>query len=205
MVKPELVIFDVYGTLIQFGVKHHPYRKVMQWARQQGRSPQPDDARTLMTLTGSPTEIFSTMGIFPPESMLTQLKTDIEEELGSLRLFDDALSTLNQLVDWQIPIAVCSNLAQPYGVIIDSLLPETPLLKCLSYEVGHIKPEPEIYQWISDRTNTSPTRCLFVGDTLLADYEGPKKFGFEARHLIRGSTSSGDTIGSLSELLDIWN
>lgn len=205
MPKPRLVIFDLYGTLIQFGVKHHPFRSILQWARQNGRSPKPDDARTLMTLSGTPVEIFSAMGIFPPESMLTQLDADIETELASLTLFEDVIPTLNQLVEWQIPIAVCSNLAQPYGAVIDRLLPRIPLLQCLSYEVGYIKPEREIYKWIVEKAGVKPDQCLFVGDTFLADYEGPKHVGFQAKHLTRGLMGDENTIGGLTDLLEIWN
>lgn len=204
MAQHQLVIFDLYGTLIQFGVKHHPYRSILQWARQNGRLPRADDARTLMTLAGTPAKIFSMMDIFPPESMLVQFEADIEHELASLTLFDDVLPTLNQLLDWQIPIAVCSNLAQPYGAVIDRLLPQVPLLQCLSYEVGHIKPEREIYQWIVEKADVKPDQCLFVGDTFLADYEGPKHFGFQARHLTRGLVAEHDTVNALSEVLDIF-
>ena len=204
MSQPQLVIFDLYGTLIQFGVKRHPFRTILHWARQEGRTPKADDARTLMTLGGVPAQILSTMGIFPPEPMLAQLESDIEVELASLALFEDVLPTLNQLIDWKIPIAVCSNLAQPYGVVIDRLLPQVPLLKCMSYEVGYIKPEREIYQWIVEKADAQPEQCLFVGDTFLADYEGPKHFGFQARHLIRGQAAVEGTLCGLTELLDIW-
>lgn len=114
MTSPDLVIFDLYGTLIQFGVKRHPFRQILQWARQQGRSPKADDARTLMTVNDTPDMIFSLMGIYLPAQVLSELEDAINEELGSLTLFDDVLPTLNQLTDMQIPIAVCSNLAQPY-------------------------------------------------------------------------------------------
>ncbi|WP_062065783.1 HAD family hydrolase [Cellvibrio sp. OA-2007] len=199
--RPNLVIFDLYGTLIQFGVKHHPFRKVLQWARQQGRSPEPDDARTLMTCPEDPVELFAAMGIFPPAHMIAQLQKEIEQELASLALFDDVIPTLRQLSDWRIPIAICSNLAKPYGAVLEQLLPDVPLLKCLSYDVGYIKPEQEIYQWIVDRAKVDPAHCLFVGDTLLADYEGPTQFGFRARHLIRGTKRSTETIGTLTDIL----
>lgn len=199
--RPNLIIFDLYGTLIQFGVKLHPFRKVLQWARQQGRSPKADDARFLMTHPDDPTELFSAMGIFPPSQMITQLQIDIEQELASLTLFDDVIPTIRQLSDWHIPIAVCSNLAKPYGAVIEQLLPDVPLLKFLSYDVGYIKPEREIYQCIVDQAKVDPAQCLFVGDTLLTDYEGPTQFGFRAKHLIRGAERSTGMIGTLADIL----
>lgn len=86
MSAPRLVIFDLYGTLIRFGVQNHPYRKVMQWARQQGRSPHPEDARTIMTLSGGVANVFSRMGIDIPDYMLRQLNSEIEQEIESLTL-----------------------------------------------------------------------------------------------------------------------
>jgi HAD superfamily hydrolase (TIGR01549 family) len=199
--RPKLVIFDLYGTLIQFGVKHHPFRKVLQWARQQGRSPELGDARFLMTRPEDPAELFSAMGIFPPAHMIAQLQIEIEQELASLALFEDVIPTIRQLSDWHIPMAVCSNLAKPYGAVLEQLLPDVPFVKCFSYDVGYIKPEQEIYQWIVDRAKVDPAHCLFVGDTLLADYEGPTQFGFRAKHLIRGAECSTETIGTLTDIL----
>lgn len=205
MSRPQLVIFDLYGTLVQLGGQSHPFRTIMRWARQNGRSPRPEDARTLMTSAGTPTEIFSIMGISPPDHMLSQLEAEVEKELADLRLFEDVLPLLNQLVDWQVPIVVCSNLAQAYGVVVDRLLPRIPLLRCLSYDVGYIKPEREIYQWIVERVAVPPENCLFVGDTRLTDYDGPRCFGFQAKYLNRGVVAPDEeALTELTELLNLW-
>lgn len=143
--KPRMVVFDLYGTLVQFGVMKHPYRRILQWAREQGRTPQSDDARRLMTCDGDPASVFASLGIFPPNALLTQFIQNIHDEMESLRLFDDALPTLGALVEMDITIGICSNLATPYGEIIERLLPGFTLVKSLSYEVGAIKPEPAIY------------------------------------------------------------
>ena len=45
----QAVVFDVFGTLLQIGERRHPFRQLMQHLRLQGRTPRPDDARTLMT------------------------------------------------------------------------------------------------------------------------------------------------------------
>lgn len=71
----------------------------------------------------------------------------------------------------------------------------------MSYEVGFIKPEPEMYKTITDAARVEPGECLFVGDTYLADYEGPQKCGMRALHLVRGQPGGGATIESLSDAL----
>lgn len=47
-----------------------------------------------------------------------------------------------------------------------------------------------------------PLAICSNGDTWLADFEGPTKFGFRTKHLVRGQPSEGDSIiASLSEIL----
>ena len=45
--KISHVTFDLFGTLIKFGVQHHPFRQLLKWARENGRQVLPDDARTV--------------------------------------------------------------------------------------------------------------------------------------------------------------
>lgn len=199
--SPALIVFDLYGTLVRFGIMHHPFRKVLLWAREQGRSPQPDDARKLMTADKQCDELLATLEIFPPASVLAQLHQEIQKELESLTLFDDALPTLDALANQGIPLAICSNLAKPYGAVIDRLLPQFNFARHLSYEIGAIKPDREIYESITDGADVAPGQILFVGDTWLADYDGPSKFGFQAKHLVRSQPSEGNNIASLTEIL----
>lgn len=201
--SPELIVFDLYGTLVQFGIKHHPFRKILLWAREQGRSPQPDDARKLMTIDRDCGELLATLGIFPPANMLAQLHQEIQEELASLTLFDDVLPTLDILTNQGIPLAICSNLAKPYGAVIDELLPQFNFARHLSYELGAIKPDREIYESIVAGTGLTPEKILFIGDTSLADYEGPTQFGFRAKHLVRSQPSGGNSIASLTEIIQL--
>lgn len=204
MASTELIIFDLYGTLVQFGIKNHPYRKIMKWAHELGRAPKPQDARSLLTLDYEPADAFSAIGIEVPTFMLSQLQAEIEEEIQGITLFDDVIPVLTQLTSSGIPMVICSNLAKPYGCVINTLLPDFKFIKCLSYEVGYIKPEKAIYEWITSRSSFTPEQCLFVGDTLLADYEGPRQHGFQARHLIREGNSSNETIKNLTEILSLF-
>lgn len=201
--SPALIVFDLYGTLVQFGIKHHPFRKILLWAREQGRSPKPDDARKLMTVDKDCGELLATLGIFPPANMLAQLHQEIQEELASLTLFDDVLPALNVLANQEIPLAICSNLAKPYGAVIDQLLPQFNFARHLSYEIGAIKPDREMYESIITDTGLTPDQIIFIGDTSLADYEGPTKFGFHAKHLVRGKPSGMNSIALLTEVLQL--
>ena len=54
-----------------------------------------------------------------------------------------------------------------------------------SYEVGAIKPESQIYQYLIDKLQCHAKDILFIGDTLLADYSGPNEFCMSARLIDR--------------------
>ena len=198
--KQELIVFDLFGTLIRFGVKRHPYRKILPWAKEHGRRPRPDDARQLMTIDMQPEAVFKQLDISPPSELLAQFYVDVAEELDSLTLFEDVEVILNRLVQAGVQIAVCSNLAQPYGAVVDRLLSQFDLIRCLSYQVGCIKPDDEIYAWLVRESGVPKEEVVFVGDNLVADYEGPTSFGFKAFHLVRGVQSKGHVIGSLGDL-----
>lgn len=199
--QPALVVFDLYGTLVQFGVMHRPFKKILLWARDCGREQRGDDARKIMTANMDCEDLLAVLGIFPPPELLELLYREIQEELDNLTLYDDVLPTLKELTNKGISIAICSNLAKPYGAVIDRLLSQTDILRCLSYEVGSIKPESEIYEWIARKSGISADQTLFVGDNRLADYEGPKEYGFGALHLVRNQSVRCDEIASLTEII----
>lgn len=201
--KPKVVIFDLYGTLVKFGVMHHPFRILLKWAREQGRAARGDDARQLMTVDADLFQLAKHLGINAPKQILAQLQSQIDEELASLTLFEDVIPTLEKLQSLRIPIAICSNLAQPYGVVIDRLLPQIEMYRFLSYEVGAIKPEPQMYQRIVTDLCVESSQCLFIGDTFIADYEGAINNGMQARHLTRNNPSANHTVSSLSAVIEL--
>jgi HAD superfamily hydrolase (TIGR01549 family) len=202
---PKLIIFDLFGTLVKYGVMHHPFRKLLKWARDNGRRPEPDDALKLMTINAELPTLVAALGISAPEWLLEQIQQEILEELGSLTLYDDAIAALSALAEQNTPFAICSNLAFPYGDVLGRLLGNYKFMSCMSYEVGFIKPDPEIYRFIVDTALVTPGECLFIGDTFLADYEGPQQFGMRARHLVRDKPRSGYEISLLTDVLDIFN
>jgi HAD superfamily hydrolase (TIGR01549 family) len=116
-------------------------------------------------------------------------------------LYDDVHPAFERLNSQGVAIAVCSNLAKPYGKIVELLPPEIPVLKGLSYELGYIKPEPEIYSWILKTVGVDTTEALFIGDTFIADYEGSIKMGIPALHLTRKGSTMPHEISSLREII----
>ncbi|MES2673670.1 MAG: HAD family hydrolase [Pseudomonadota bacterium] len=200
-IKPDVIIFDLFGTLVDFGIQRHPYRELMKYARNNGRKPLPDDARTIMTIDGDIRHVADQMGINAPETFILKLIEDIDCELESLAIFDDVIPVLQQLQKQNCRMAICSNLAKPYGKAIEHFFSQFPLEKYLSYQCGFIKPEAAMYSTITDAMNVEPERCLFVGDTYIADVLGPQQIGMKSIHLCRSGVGREMNIGSLSSLI----
>jgi HAD superfamily hydrolase (TIGR01549 family) len=182
--KPSVIAFDVFGTLVHITQKRAPYKQLIDWMKEQSRLPQPDDAAVIMSYSDDFEELAERFGLTLPEKLLTKLYHDLEAELHSIQLYDDTLSTLEQLKQAGFKIAVCSNLATPYG---KAVFPMLPLLDAYawSYEVGAIKPDPQTYQYLIDQLQCRADEVLFVGDTPLADKKGPIAFGMSARLINR--------------------
>ena len=144
-----------------------------------GRSREPNDRYDMMTLNHGLLGFVSSMGCDVSLSHLAEIERDLLDEIASVRLFDDAWPTINEIRAVGLKVAVCSNLAAPYGVPVKLLLPDLDAY-ALSYEVGFVKPSPEIYQLCTQLLGASAQSCLFVGDSYVADVEGPRAVGMSS-------------------------
>ena len=135
---------------------HHPVLKLLKWAKDNGRRPRPDDARRLMTVNGELSELVAALGITAPDWSLEQTQLQIQEAVASLTHYDDVVPTLSALTAKEIPLAIRSNLASPYGGVLERLLANHQFIHCMSYEVGFIKPEPEIYRTVTEFAQVDP-------------------------------------------------
>jgi HAD superfamily hydrolase (TIGR01549 family) len=183
-IQPSIIVFDVFGTLVKIGERRFPYRNLMKWLKQNGRKPKHDDAKLIMSHNLDFTELAKLLRADIPNELLQELKSDLNKELQSIVLYEDTLSTLEELKKLGFKLALCSNLAMPYGKVVSSLLP-TLNAYAWSYEVGAIKPESQIYQYLIDQLGCHAKEVLFIGDTPLADFNGPNEFGMSARLIDR--------------------
>lgn len=196
--QPTAIVFDVFGTLVNIGSKKVPYRLLLNWMFEHGRAFQASDSKTIMAHDGDFKHISELLGMSIPDDFLQHLNQLLDEEIRSIYLFDDTLASLEHLKKSGFKIALCSNLATPYGQAVIPMLPNLDAYGW-SYEIGAIKPEAKIYQHVADALNCPAQEILFIGDTPLADVEGPTKFGMNARLIKR---RSGQTIRQA--LADLW-
>jgi HAD superfamily hydrolase (TIGR01549 family) len=199
----KAVAFDVYGTLVRIEDPRRPYRKLLSLLHELGRTPEPDDGARLMSADMDLAETSAFLGMALPARALVELEEDLAAELASVSLFDDALPTIDALRAAGFRIGVCSNLAFPYAAPVVRLLPQLDAY-AWSFSVGSVKPDPAIYASLCDALDVSPAQVLMVGDTLTADYEGPRAHGMQACHLAReGPSAAGLWISRLTQLPDL--
>lgn len=178
MGKVHAICFDVFGTLIvRERGRISPY---MRLARGTERLP-------FMTRNVGVEDFAEELGL---SHLVPVMQHELGEELQSLRLYSEVDQVIRQLRARGKRIAVCSNLAQAYGPAVRDLLPGLDGYS-LSYEVGAAKPDPAIYQNACAILGSRPRDVLFVGDSRRCDFEGPQKFGMQARLIDR---SAGETL-----------
>ena len=87
----------------------------------------------------------------------------------------------------------------PYGEQLKTLLPSLFDVVVFSYEVGSIKPEQQIYEFIKVHFDCEMSEMLFIGDHPVLDVEKPISLGMNARLIqrVKGEQLS-DVIGDLT-------
>ena len=197
--KPSVIAFDVFGTLVKIGERRSPYKKLMKWLKHHGRKPKPDDAKLIMSQNSDFIEFINLLNMNVPDQLLQEINSDLDEELQTITLYEDTLPTLEKLQNSGFRLALCSNTAMPYGKVVSSILPPLDAY-AWSYEVGSIKPDSRIYQYLIDQLGCHVKDVLFIGDTPLADFSGPKEFGMSARLIDR---KNGQKLADV--LIDIFD
>lgn len=198
----KAVAFDVFGTLVRIERPTRPFRKLVRLLHEAGRQRQREDGIRAMSNAVDLRQAASLFGGMVNEEALLALEVELQEEIQSISLFADATPTLTALKDRGIKVALCSNLAAPYGPPVLDLLPFAPHFCAWSYEANAVKPQPAIYQYLCDGLACRPDEILMIGDTIDADRDGPRQFGIHGYHLDRrAATTNG--IGSLRSLSEV--
>ncbi|WP_227554200.1 HAD family hydrolase [Acinetobacter lanii] len=119
----KAIAFDVFGTFIEIKHSRSPYKNMMKWLKQQGRTPQPNDTETIMSIYTDFEIISAVLGYQLPTTLLTEMNSVPQHDIQQMRMFDDSMPTLIQLKNLGYKVAICSNSAMPYGEHAQHLLP----------------------------------------------------------------------------------
>lgn len=183
---PKVIIFDAFGTLVKIGESRHPYRRLMNWLKDNGRKPTINDANIIMSNNVDIEELAVLFEKAIPTELLKEINHDLQFELNTIMLFEDVIPTLQKLKDLGFKIALCSNLAKPYGDQLKTILPQNLFdVLVLSYEVDAIKPEINIYETLRKKLDCQMCEALFIGDNPILDVEVPISLGMSARLIER--------------------
>ncbi|HAP26506.1 MAG TPA: HAD family hydrolase [Achromobacter sp.] len=201
----KAVAFDVFGTLVSIERPTRPFRKLVRLLHEAGRPRQRDDGVRAMSNPIDLRQAARLFGGMIAEADLSALEAELREEIQSITLFSDAAPTLLALKARGIKVALCSNLAAPYGPPVLELLPFQPDFCAWSYEAGAVKPQSGIYQYLCDGIACRPDEVLMIGDTIEADMIGPRKFGMHGYHLDRQAAGSNAaaSVGSLNDVVTL--
>lgn len=197
----KAVLFDLYGTLLEFENDSRPFYQLVCRARNQ----QAAVKYALTSHNANLSEFADQIGLaLQPD--LAALQATLEADLKRIQPFLEVMEVLTTLKRHNIKIAVISNLATPYKQPYYShgfdALVDVSVFSC---DCGYAKPQPEIYELALQNLECAPADALMVGDSFRSDVEGPAQLEIQAVHLIRkGQPSSAkQTITSLLEVLSI--
>lgn len=202
----KVVLFDVYGTLVEIYDKRAPFRELIQIGVRQGRKPRADDSLLIMGHPVGLHEAADLFGIRLTDADRGRLESDLSAEIVSITPFADTLPALNELKSRGFKLGLCSNLALDYAAPIFSVLQFTFDAYVWSFDTAAIKPDPIIFARACQQLYCAPGDVLMVGDTVEADVEGPRAFGMQSLLLDRKQRyRTRDSIPSLSVLCDMIN
>lgn len=176
----EAVCFDAFGTLIEITERRSAFRPLLQALPTKKKI---EFKYRLMREDRALGDWPDALGVHVGREVVLEVQARVAVEVASVRLRAGVEHLLDNTCRSGLPIAICSNLASPYASCLRTCLGGRSSLHILSCEVGAIKPEQIIYEHVEAMLGLERRQVLFVGDSLQADIEGPRAFGFRAEHI----------------------
>ena len=164
----EVLVFDLFGVIISFDDD-------LVTARLAQRCADPTDAFAQLhkltarhdVITGASTlrevhrEVVDTHGLtMPYPEFEAAWREPYHEAIPGMARLLEALSAHYRLV-------LLSNVDRDYWQVVRAMHPELDCFESLlvSCDLGVAKPDPEIYRYVCQLTDTGPSQCFFVDDT----------------------------------------
>lgn len=177
------VIFDCFGTLMEITAPHKPYKYLYNELKKLSIIPE-NYATWVMSKSLTLEDIEKELNIQIPLPIKSEFNKKVYLEIQSIRNFQETNIVLKKLAEKKIKTALCSNLALPYG--LPAKTHTYPLNHYfLSYELGWLKPNPELFQHCQTILKEEKENIIFVGDNEKDDYLGSQNFGFNSYWLKR--------------------
>ncbi len=151
------------------------------------------------------TMIMQGAGIEISRDTALQLLAKIQQHKWEFKVYDDTLSTLQELKKRGLIIGLVSNVVKDMEPTYTELGIQPYLdFKVTSSEVGCDKPQPEIFMAALEKAKVKPEESIFVGDQYHLDIVGARGVGIKAVLIDRNDYSPEITdcprIHSLNEI-----
>jgi FMN phosphatase YigB (HAD superfamily) len=209
-VPSQLVIFDIGETLVH-GPELGPAARIVAAL---GLAPDPGLSDLLMTTDFAKAADLAE-ALESRYSLRPGAAHDVGREVWTSQLedaqpIDGALDAMHRLASAGFKLAVLSNIWRPYalsvrrwfGTFFDAVIPAE--LQCLSYQVGLMKPAPELFTRLLAREDTPPCRAIMVGDSVSRDIAPATRIGLRTVLISQlptdGLAPADRVLGSVAEL-----
>lgn len=219
----EAVIFDMFDTLLWMH-KKRPWLKFFCAVEgcKFGTFDIPKAQLFVLTQDGRPSEIAAKavleqlprvkIGTLQQLMREQNFEAEVKAESADVQLYPETKEALDKLRDMGLKLGLVSNLAAPYAVALQTLGIHAYFdVIVFSFAEGVAKGQADdhrIYERAAERLNVDLEKCLFVGDTIQADYESPIAAGMQAVHLdrrlkkpVNNSAPPRRTIAKLTDLV----
>lgn len=116
-------------------------------------------------------------------SVAKEIRKLKESPAGLVREYDYSADFVKKLKENGYKVYLLSNYGKTNFAYARSHFKFIPFVDggVISYEVHHIKPEPEIYQTLINKYHFNPLEAVFLDDSLV-NLEGAKSFGLHTIH-----------------------
>jgi len=97
--------------------------------------------------------------------------------LNSCQVFPDTINTLDELKDFKLAIISNGTPSDQFFKLEHNNIAHffDPII--ISAEIGISKPSKEIFLYASEKVKTSPSDCIYIGDSYKTDFEGSLNAG----------------------------
>lgn len=197
------IAFDLFGTLVHIGKPRHPYAQLLLAL---GLDPEQvkSHRRWIMANDVGLVGVAYGLGGNEPLSLakLDHIERELYAELATVRPYPETLNVLRQLQNEGIKIGIASNLAAPYAIPVQAMLPQLNAYTW-SFKVGAVKPEAAFFNEVASALDVAPAEILMVGDNPKNDVAGAIAAGMQAVRIARGEERTSEEIGSLLDLFNV--
>jgi len=183
--KEKNAVVDLYNTLIRNEIRLHPYKTLYKSLTKLNKGLKEEKSRYFfkkaMTTNLYIEDIIKEEVKYNRE-IIEKFNLDIKEELNSIIYNEDLIKELNENYD---NIVLLSNLSKEYEEPIKELEKKLKInSKILSFEVGFVKPDIDIFREAAKSINKLPNECIMYGDNLKLDIEGAELSGYKKSILV---------------------